>query len=130
VPNPAGEWAAEQRVMSDPRGQSGTWYRLATPAKMKPGIACRPEGFPGARGSPESPAADPVKAAWERPVPVKLTGDRQRAARFNPASRENPRLRCEPTSILFDWMFDSVVNRVTQTPTRITMLYGHMDLPA
>ncbi len=120
----------EQRVMSDPRGQSGTLVPLGDAAKMKPGEL--PPGqkvFPGAKGSPESLAADPVRAAWERPIPVKLTETGQRASRdFNPASRENPRLRCEPTSILFDWTFDSVVNRVTQTPTRITMQYGHMDL--
>ena len=48
--------------------------------------------------------------------------------KFDPASTDNPRLRCEPTGILFDWTFDSVVNRVEQTPARITMRYGHMDL--
>ena len=37
-------------------------------------------------------------------------------------------MRCEPTNFLFDWTFDSVVNRVTQTPTRISMQIGHMDL--
>ncbi|MEO8307717.1 MAG: DUF6152 family protein [Pseudomonadota bacterium] len=130
LPNLAGEWAAEQRVMSDPRGQSGTLVPLSDAAKMKPGdIPAGQKAFPGARGSPESMAADPVRAAWERPVPVKLTETGQRASRaFNPASRENPRLRCEPTSILFDWTFDSVVNRITQTPTRIALQYGHMDL--
>lgn len=130
VPNLAGEWAAEQRVMSDPRGQSGTLVPLSAAGNMKPGdLPAGQKAFPGARGSPESLAADPVRAAWDRPVPVKLTETGQRASRaFNPASRENPRLRCEPTSILFDWTFDSVVNRITQTPTRITMQYGHMDL--
>ena len=130
APNLAGEWAAEQRVMSDPRGQSGTLVPLSAAGNMKPGdLPAGQKAFPGARGSPESLAADPVRAAWDRPVPVKLTEVGQRASRaFNPASRENPRLRCEPTSILFDWTFDSVVNRVTQSPTRITMQYGHMDL--
>lgn len=130
VPNLAGEWAAEQRVMSDPRGQSGTLVPLSAAGNMKPGeLLAGQKAFPGARGSPESLAADPVRAAWDRPVPVKLTEIGQKAVRaFNPASRDNPRLRCEPTSILFDWTFDSVVNRVTQTPTRITMQYGHMDL--
>jgi Family of unknown function (DUF6152) len=130
LPNLAGEWAAEQRVMSDPRGQSGTLVPLGDAAKMKPGdLPAGQKAFPGARGSPESLAADPVKAAWERPIPVKLTETGQKASRnFNPASRENPRLRCEPTNILFDWTFDSVVNRVVQTPTRISMQYGHMDL--
>ena len=53
---------------------------------------------------------------------------RKALEKFNPATRDNPRLRCEPTGILFDWTFDSVTNRITQSPTRITMQYGHMDL--
>jgi hypothetical protein len=129
-PNFAGDWAAEQRVMSDPRGQLGTLIPLSDAKAMKPGEL--PKGqleFPGARGSAASLASDPVKAAWDRPIPVKLTDKAKQALqRFNPASRDNPRLRCEPTSILFDWTFDSVVNRIEQGPTRITMQYGHMDL--
>jgi hypothetical protein len=130
APNLAGEWAAEQRVMSDPRGQSGTLVPLSAAGAMKPGdLPAGQKPFPGARGSAESLAADPVRAAWDRPIPVKLTEAGQKASRaFNPASRDNPRLRCEPTNIIFDWTFDSVVNRVAQTPTRITLQYGHMDL--
>ena len=128
--NLAGDWAAEQRVMSDPRGLNGTLVAISEAAKMKPGeLPAGQRAFPGARGSPESLAADPVRAAWDRPIPVKLTDAGRKALQtFNPASRDNPRLRCEATNILFDWTFDSVVNRVEQTPTRITMRYGHMDL--
>ncbi|MEO8314745.1 MAG: DUF6152 family protein [Pseudomonadota bacterium] len=129
-PNLAGDWAAEQRVMSDPRGQLGTLVLLSEAGKMKPGELPAGQGsFPGARGSPASLAADPVTAAWSRPIPVKLTDKGKGALQgFNPASRDNPRLRCEPTGIIFDWTFDSVVNRIEQTPTLITMRYGHMDL--
>src|SRR5690606_9041841 len=85
--------------------------------------------FPGARGSPASLAEDPIRAAWDRPIPVKLTEKARQALRsFDPASTDNPRLRCEPTSILFDWTFDSVPNRIEQTPARITLRYGHMDM--
>jgi len=129
-PNLGGDWAAEQRVMSDPRGQLGTLVPLSEASKMKPGeVPAGQSAFPGARGSAASLAADPVKAAWDRPVPVRLTdAGRKALEKFDPASRDNPRLRCEPTGILFDWTFDSVVNRVEQTPARITMRYGHMDL--
>jgi hypothetical protein len=128
-PNLAGDWAAEQRVMSDPRGQLGTLVPLSDAAKIKPGEVPAGPGFPGARGTPASLAADPIRAAWDRPIGVKLTATGRKALEtFNPASRNNPRLRCEPTGILFDWTFDSVTNRVTQTPARITMQYGHMDL--
>ena len=129
-PNLAGDWAAEQRVMSDPRGQNGTLVALSDAARLKPGeLPPGQRAFPGARGTPESLAADPVSAAWNRPIPVKLTAAGRAALQsFNPASRDNPRLRCEPTNLLFDWTFDSVVNRITQTPTAITLQYGHMDL--
>ncbi len=128
--NLAGEWAAEQRVMTDPRGQLGTLVPLSDAAKMKPGdVPQGQQAFPGARGTPASNAKDPIKAAWDRPIPLKLTETGRKALeKFNPASTDNPRLRCEPTNIMFDWTFDSVVNRIAQTPTQITLQYGHMDL--
>jgi hypothetical protein len=115
--------------MSDPRGQLGTLVPLSDAGKIKPGEVPAGPGFPGARGTPASLAEDPIRAAWDRPIGVKLTAMGRKALEyFNPASRDNPRLRCEATGILFDWTFDSVTNRVTQSPTRITMQYGHMDL--
>ncbi|MEY4761943.1 MAG: hypothetical protein RLZZ200_1799 [Pseudomonadota bacterium] len=129
-PNLAGDWAAEQRVMTDPRGLQGTLVPLGESRRLKPGeLPPGMRAFPGARGTPESLAADPIRAAWDRPIPVKLTEAGRKALQyFDPASRDNPRLRCEPTNILFDWTFDSVVNRVVQSADRITLRYGHMDL--
>ena len=37
---------------------------------------------------------------------------------------DNPRLRCRPTSIIFDWVFDGAVNRITQEEDRIVINYG------
>jgi hypothetical protein len=130
APNLAGDWAAEQRVMSDPRGQLGTLVLLSQAARMKPGeLPPGQQPFPGARGSAASLAADPITAAWARPIPVRLTAAGRKAVdAFNPATRDNPRLRCEPTGILFDWTFDSVTNRIEQSAARIIMRYGHMDL--
>src|SRR6185369_7851796 len=63
-PNLAGDWAAEQRVMSDPRGQLGTLVPLSHAAKMKPGeLPTGQQAFPGARGSAASLASDPIRAA-------------------------------------------------------------------
>jgi hypothetical protein len=47
---------------------------------------------------------------------------------FDGSSADNPRLRCETTNILFDWTFESDVNRITQEDDAITMLYGSMGL--
>jgi hypothetical protein len=131
VPNFNGDWAAEQRVMTDPRGLSGAFLPLSEAQKLKPGEV--PEGeraFPGARGTPESLAPDPIRAAWTRPTPVPLTEAGKRALiGFDPSSpKHNPRLRCGPTNILFDWTFDTLVNRITQTDDTITMKYGFMSL--
>jgi hypothetical protein len=129
-PNIAGDWAAEQRVMTDPRGISGAFLPLSVASKLKPGEV--PEGqraFPGARGTPESLAQDPIHAAWVRPSPVALTDAGKRAVeKLDFSTTDNPRLRCEPTNILFDWTFDTIVNRIEQTPQRITLRYGFMDM--
>ena len=41
---------------------------------------------------------------------------------------DNPRFRCETTSIIFDWTFDGPVNRITQNKDTIVLLYGQMGL--
>jgi hypothetical protein len=40
------------------------------------------------------------------------------------STEDNPRLRCRPTSIIFDWVFDGAVNRITQQQDRIVIDYG------
>jgi hypothetical protein len=37
---------------------------------------------------------------------------------------ENPRLSCQITSILFDWVFDGTINRISQSANTIKMEYG------
>jgi hypothetical protein len=37
-------------------------------------------------------------------------------------------LRCEPTNILFDWAFESDINRIEQHDDRIVLRYGSMGL--
>jgi hypothetical protein len=85
-----------------------------------------PEGGAfGARGTPESLADNAIRAAWTRPSPVPLTEAGRRAAEgFDPSSDDNPRLRCEPTNILFDWGFETFTNRITQDESSIRIQYG------
>lgn len=52
-------------------------------------------------------------------------GDKEAAA-FK--QEDNPRFRCETTSILFDWTFDGAVNRITQNKDTIVLQYGQMGL--
>jgi hypothetical protein len=130
VPNLAGDWAAEQRVMTDPRGMAGAFLPIGVAREQKPGSV--PEGtqaFPGTRGTPVSVAEDPISAYWNRPSAIPLTEAGRKAIEgFDGASTDNPRLRCEPTNILFDWAFETDVNRIEQTADAITLRYGSMGL--
>jgi len=125
-PNIDGDWAGEQRVMTDRRGISGALVPISVAERLAPGQL--PDGarpFPGSRGTPESLADDAIRAAWTRPSPVPLTDAGKRAAAgFDPSSTDNPRLRCEPTNILFDWTFETFTNRITQDENSIRIQYG------
>ena len=50
------------------------------------------------------------------------------AAAKNKQSNYNPRMRCETTSIIFDWTFDGPVNRIDQKSDTIVIQYGQMNL--
>jgi hypothetical protein len=125
-PNINGDWAGEQRVMTDRSGQSGALVPLSLAESLVPGEL--PQGvraFPGARGTPESLAEDAIRAAWTRGSALPLTEAGRRAAEgFDPSSSDNPRLRCEPTNILFDWTFETFTNRITQNERTIRIQYG------
>jgi hypothetical protein len=110
-PNLAGDWAQEQQVLATPpagRGRTGL-VPISKAADIRAGKLPMPAG----------------PAGWFAP-PVKLTAAGEAAAaalRKRPTS-ENPRLSCQPTSILFDWVFDGAIGRITQSANVIRMEYG------
>jgi hypothetical protein len=121
-PNLAGDWAQEQQILvTSPGGRTGL-VPISQVAAIKAGKLPMPDG----------------PAGWF-PPPVTLTAAGRAAAealRKRPTS-ENPRLSCQITSILFDWVFDGTINRITQTANTITMEYGagltrtvHMNMTA
>ena len=117
-PNISGDWASEQLVMTDPRGRGGALVPLSTVDQFEPGE--------GSIGDPT--AAGQVGARQYRTRSATLT-DAGRAAAdafgtYDPA--DNPRMRCETTSILFDWTFDGPVNRITQSGDTIRIQYGQL----
>jgi hypothetical protein len=126
-PNISGDWAAEQQVMTDPRGQMGTLVRISQADSFEPGeTPGGGPGFPGARGTAISLAEDPVDAYWnQRPTSMPLTEAGLAAIEgLDFSTGDNPRLRCAPTNILFDWYFEMDVNRIVQTADAIRMHYG------
>jgi len=130
-PNIAGDWAGEQRVMTDPRGQKGTLVPLSAAKTFAPGdVPNGGQAFPGARGTAVSLADDPVDTYWNKrgsSLPLTPAGTAAIAG-LDLSTADNPRLDCRPTNILFDWTFETDINRITQTPTEIKMLYGSMGL--
>jgi hypothetical protein len=121
-PNLAGEWAQEQHVLATPPGGRTGLVPISQAAAIRAGKLPMPKG----------------PAGWFLP-PVTLTPAGRAAAEAltkRPTS-ENPRLSCQITSILFDWVFDGAINRITQGANAIKMEYGagltrtvHMDMTA
>jgi len=117
-PNISGDWAPEQVVMVDPRGTGGGLVPLGRLGEYKPGE--RTGGGGGRRGA-GAPAGPRLYGGTE------LTElGTQAAASF--AQKDNPRFRCETTSITFDWTFDGPVNRIAQNKDTILVQYGQMGL--
>jgi hypothetical protein len=108
-PNISGDWAPEQLVMTDPRGRGGALVPVSKVDEFQPGQQL-----------------DDNQRQY-RTRNVELTEAGQKAAdSFNNFTRDNPRLRCETTSILFDWTFDGPVNRITQNGETVTLQYGQL----
>jgi len=122
--NVSGDWAQEQYVIAVPPGGRGN----LVPKSMKPGIE-----------SGEIPMSAVPPSGWgPRPVTYTERGQAEVSDFEMWSPEDNPRLRCEPTSIIFDWTFDGAVNRITQTGEEIVISYGlysferviHMNLDA
>jgi len=113
-PNIDGDWAPEQMVMADPRGVGGGLVRLSQINEPRGQRA----GGGAARGTTPGPR---LYGGTE----LTDVGTRE-ASSF--ARDDNPRFRCETTSILFDWTFDGPINRITQTKDSIVLQYGQFGL--
>ena len=109
-PNIFGDWAQEQYLIArPPNGRGGL-----VPKSMVAGVE-----------SGQIPFADVPGAGWGA-SPVTFTPAGQAAAdalRARPPE-QNERARCEITSVLFDWVFDGPINRITKTDGAITLEYG------
>jgi hypothetical protein len=114
-PNIAGDWAPEQRVMTDPRGRSGALVPVSQADDFEPGASPAPQAAGGGGGG-------------GRPRVTYTEAGRAAADAFRNGTTDNPRMRCETTSILFDWTFDGPVNRITQNADTITLQYGQLGL--
>jgi hypothetical protein len=137
VLNISGDWAQEQ-------------YLIARPPPPPPGSA--PAGGRGRGGGgglvPKSMVAgieagtlsmaDVPPSGWGGArVTYTEAGQAASAAVAAIPPSENLRAKCEITSIIFDWVFDGPINRITQRTDDITIEYGrnlvrtiHMNMDA
>ncbi len=115
-PNISGEWAPVQQVMVNPRGTGGGLVPLDQLNQYKPGE--RPANAGRGRGAGTGPRLYGGTELTE--LGEKAAADFKR--------EDNPRFRCETTSIVFDWTFDGPVNRITQNKNTIVLEYGQFGL--
>jgi hypothetical protein len=119
-PNLEGDWALEQSVMTDPRGLVGTLVPVTVADELAPGALPRGAApFPGSRG-----ASAALRSFATSRVPLTAKGQAAADAYDDQSPADNPRLRCEPTSIVFDWTFDQPIHRIAQSAETITIEYG------
>jgi hypothetical protein len=119
-PNIAGEWAPVQNVMVNPRGTGGGMVQLDQLSQYKQGERPANAGGGGARRG--GAAAGPRLYGGSE---LTEAGEKEAAA-FK--REDNPRFRCETTSIVFDWTFDGPVDRITQNKDTIIIEYGQFGL--
>ena len=106
-PNISGDWAQEQYVVA-----------VHTARRLVPKSMSRPCG----RGRSSRRTRRIPVGARDRDVHEARQREADAFRMWSP--EDNPRLRCRPTSIIFDWVFDGAVNRITQEDDRIVINYG------
>ncbi|MDE0769230.1 MAG: DUF6152 family protein, partial [Opitutaceae bacterium] len=132
TPNLAGNWSEPVRDGPPPQGP-------------RPRSEGPPEGLNLAADGSASKIAMPGPAGGARPGgpvggrPRGGGGNRPRPAQYaltqigqdeagNFTRDQNPRFKCEPTNIIFDYAFDQMMNKIEQTGSAIVLSYGFMDL--
>ncbi len=149
-PNISGDWAQEQVVMTDPRGQVGTLVPLSQVEAIRATGNLEARGsIPGARNTEQAKAqvaaaagrgAAPGRATTPGPnanrgggpggrgrgAPNNLTAAGRAALAARPAT-DRYALSCVFTSIVSEWGGEPV-NRVTQRGDTITIQYGRLGI--
>ena len=147
-PNISGDWAQEQVVMTDPRGQIGTLVPLSQVEKIRAAGDLEARGaIPGARNTEQAAAqveaARRAGAAERRPPAAaanrgggppgrsggaarNLTAAGRAALAARPAA-DRYAMSCVFTSVVAEWGGEPV-NRVTQRGDTITIQYGRLGI--
>jgi hypothetical protein len=109
-PNITGDWAQEQYVIARPPEGPAALVPKHLIADVESGLLAMNDV--------------PPSGWFARSVTFTPRGQAEADAFDGTSTRDNPRLRCRPTSIIFDWVFDGAVNRIAQEDDRIVIDYG------
>ena len=143
-PNISGDWAQEQVVMTDPRGQIGTLVPLSQVDEIRAGGDLQARGaIPGARNTEQAQAAQRAAAAARGAAAADTpnrgggpagrggaAGGRGGAATNLTAARpvtDRYAMSCVFRSVVSEWGGEPV-NRVTQRGDTITIQYGRLGV--
>jgi hypothetical protein len=131
-PDLAGTWAAEQYVMTDPRGLGGGFLPVSQIKRFAVGevpanqVSAVPPSSPLqtikefyklASGAARLHESIPFLGS-----PFKLTAAGKAAA--VPEASVLPAMNCQFTSVVFDWTWESQVNRIAVRDDAVVMEYG------
>jgi hypothetical protein len=112
------------------RGAPAAAPAAGAPAATAPAAGAPPAGTPPAG----APAAGGQRGGGgggrggRGGVELTETGVAAAAAIKKQGRENNPRFKCETTSIISDWTFDGPVNRITQNRDNIVIQYGQLNL--
>lgn len=133
-PDISGDWAAEQPVMTDPRGLAGAFVPISVARTIGAGEV--PEGYPPLRGyrnrfRPLQFVLTMLRVVYGADTfgyptsAIELTALGERTAREF-ASEEGNR-RCSSIMIIQNWwLTEGLINRITQDEDTIRLEYGHL----
>jgi Family of unknown function (DUF6152) len=135
-PDISGDWAAEQPVMTDPRGLEGAFVPLSVARTVGTGEV--PEGYGPLRGyrnqvRPLQFAVETLRViigadTYGDPTSaIELTALGERIARELASEKDNR--RCRSIMIIPNWeRTEGLINRIVQNDDTIRLDYGHLGL--
>ncbi len=89
-------------------------------------VASRPEYLPDGQPNLRGPWVSTQRSLNMPEIEPTAAGERAGAGLVR--HFDSPVLSCQPTNILFDWIFERVTNDIYQDDDTITLQYGYLDI--
>lgn len=127
-PNFAGNWTEPIRDGPPPQGPRPRSDGPPSGINLEGNGSPQRVGPPPPAGQPRGPRGPRQgRGGPTRPPQYVMTEiGREEAGNFT--RDDNPRFKCEPTNIIFDYAFDQMLNKIEQTASAMIISYGFMDM--